>query len=147
MSPLKQITPEVRRPLAPEQSPEPVVRLKAVNLTRGTTLATNLELAGTGEQRRKGLLGRDGLLPGEGLWIVPCESVHTFFMRFPIDLIYLDKEHRVRKVRSAVPAWRLSACLFAHSVIELPAGTIREAETQRGDQLEFEPVSSETGAR
>ena len=54
----------------------------------------------------------------------PCESVHTFFMKFPIDLVYIDKQRKVRKVRHAVPAWRLSACLTAHSVLELPAGTV-----------------------
>ena len=80
-------------------------------MTRGTVLATRLELAGTGSSRTKGLLGRDGLLPGEGLWIVPCEAVHTFFMRFPIDLVYLDRKNRIRKLRSNVGAWRMSACL------------------------------------
>ncbi len=142
MNPLQQIAAWVRR--FPAQAPEPEVRLKATNLTRGTVLATNLEVAASAKQRKKGLLGRDGLAPGEGLWIVPCESVHTFFMRFPIDLVYLDHERQVRKVRSAVGAWRLSACISAHSVIELPAGTIRDAQTQRGDQLEFEPVSPES---
>jgi uncharacterized protein len=142
MNPLEQIASGVRKFLAPAPTPEPESRLKAVNLTRGTILSSNLEVAGSGKQRQKGLLGRDGLAAGEGLWIIPCESVHTFFMRFPIDLVYLDKEHRVRKVRSAVGAWRLSACLSAHSVIELAAGTIRQTETQRGDQLEFEPVST-----
>ena len=109
----------------------------AVNLTRKTVLATKLETAGSGESRRKGLLGRESLLPGEGLWIVPCESVHTFFMRFAIDLVYLDRKHKVRKVRSSVGPWRLSACLPAHSVLELPAGTIRETRTECGDEIEI----------
>ena len=71
------------------------------------------------------------------MWIIPCEAVHTFFMQFPIDLIYLDRKLRVRKIRSNVKAWRISACLSAHSVLELPAGTIQETQTQRGDLLEF----------
>jgi hypothetical protein len=58
-------------------------------------------------------------------------------MRFPIDLVYLDRRRRVKKVRSAVPPWRLSACLSAHSVIELAAGTIRRTQTIPGDTLEF----------
>jgi len=99
--------------------------LQVLNVTRGTTLASQLETALTGPTRRKGLLGRDGLQPGSGLWIAPCESVHTFFMRFPIDLVYLDGKKRVRKVRSRVDPWRLSGCLTARSVLELPAGTIR----------------------
>ena len=121
------------------EAPEPPARLRVCNLTRETVLATGLEVAGSGPTRRKGLLGRDGLAHGEGLWIMPCESVHTFFMRFPIDLVYLDRKHRVRKVRSAVGAWRLSACFTAHSVLELPAGTARATRTQRGDLLGFSP--------
>lgn len=120
-------------------------KLEVRNLTRGTLLATQLEVAGSGGTRRKGLLGRDGLAAGEGLWIVPCESVHTFFMRFPIDLVYLDRKHRVRKVRHAVGAWRLSACLTAHSILELPAGTALASKTERGDRLEFSPAH-EAGA-
>jgi hypothetical protein len=112
-------------------------RLNIRNLTRGTILGSSVEKAGSGDTRRKGLLGRDGLGPGEGLWIVPCESVHTFFMRFAIDLVYLDRKHCVRKVRHAVGAWRLSACLSAHSVIELPAGTAEATLTQKGDQIEI----------
>ena len=75
------------------------------------------------------------------LWIVPCESVHTFFMRFPIDLVYLDRKHRIKRCRNAVGPWRLSACLSAHSVLELPAGTIRNTQTQPGDTLEFLPAA------
>jgi uncharacterized protein len=109
------------------------------NATRGTTLATRLEKAHTGATRRKGLLGRDCLLPGEGLWIAPCESVHTFFMRFPIDLVYLDRKLKVKKVRHSVGAWRFSACLSAFSVLELPAGTAKAARTERGDTMEIGP--------
>lgn len=103
-------------------------------------MASAADLADTSEKRRTGLLKHTGLAPGEGLWIVPCESVHTFFMKFPIDLVYLDKKHKVKKVRHAVPAWRLSACLFAHSILELPAGTVRETGTQPGDELMMEKL-------
>ena len=74
---------------------------------------------------------------------MPCESVHTFFMKFPIDLVYLDKKRKVRKVRHAVPAWRLSACLTAHSIIELPAGTVEKTGTQAGDELSIETLNHE----
>ena len=94
------------------------------NQTRGTILGGSVDLADTSAKRRTGLLNHTHLSPGEGLWIVPCESVHTFFMKFPIDLVYVDKRRKVRKVRNAVPAWRMSACLSAHSVVELPAGTV-----------------------
>ena len=105
------------------------------NQTRDTVLARAAEVADTSAKRRTGLLKHERLEPGEGLWITPCESVHTFFMKFPIDLVYLDKHHKVRKVRSAVPPWRLSACLLAHSVLELPAGTVEQSGTQAGDEL------------
>lgn len=107
------------------------------NLNRGTTIADKLEVAGSGPRRSKGLLGRKGLGSGEGLWIVPCEAVHTFFMQFPIDLVYLDTKYRVRKVRASVPPWRISGCLSAHSVLELPAGTIQKTNTECGDVLEI----------
>jgi uncharacterized membrane protein (UPF0127 family) len=61
-------------------------------------------------------------------------------MKFAIDLVYVDRKNRVRKVRNAVPPWRLSACLTAHSIIELPAGTARQTGTERGDELVFEKL-------
>lgn len=112
-------------------------RLWVKNLTRQTVLAERLEVADSSAKRNKGLLGRKGLSPGEGLWIVPCESVHTFGMQFAIDLVYLDRQHRIRKVRSDVPPWRISACLSANSVIELPSGTILGTQSRPGDKLEF----------
>lgn len=118
--------------------------LRVTNPARQSVLATRMEVAATQARRSKGLLGRAGLEAGEGLWIVPCESVHTFGMQFSIDLVYLDRKRRVRKVRSAVPPWRLSACLSAHSVLELPAGTIGASRTEKGDVLEF--AAAESGA-
>lgn len=111
------------------------------NQSRNAILGEAIELADTSEKRRVGLLRHERLEAGEGLWIVPCESVHTFFMKFPIDLVYLDKKRKVRKVRHAVPPWRLSACLTAHSILELPAGTIRSTGTQAGDELLIEQLS------
>jgi hypothetical protein len=70
-------------------------------------------------------------------------------MRFPIDLIYLDRNNRIKKLCLEVPAWRVSACLTAHSIIELPAGTIRDTGTRAGDVLEFSaatPVSDDADA-
>ena len=113
------------------------MRLRVTNLTRHTALATYMEVANSSAKRSKGLLGREGLAHGEGLWIMPCEAVHTFWMQFPIDLVYLDRKRRIRKLVSDLPAWRLSACLWAHSVIELPAGTILRTRTEIGDRLEF----------
>jgi uncharacterized protein len=110
---------------------------RVVNLARGMVLASSIEVADTSRTRRRGLLGRASLSPGEGLWIIPCESVHTLFMRFPIDLIYLDRQRRIKKLRSDVTPWRLSACFSADSVLELAAGTIRASRTEQGDMLAF----------
>jgi hypothetical protein len=141
MNPIGWLVSAVRGQATSRRSVTPETRFKVTNSTRGTVLATQLEVADSGPKRTKGLLGRDGLAPGEGLWIVPCESVHTFFMRFPIDLVYLDRKNIVKKVKSEVGAWRISACLSAHSVLELPACTICNTLTEPGDTLEFLPAS------
>jgi len=120
----------------------PNSRLKIANPARQSVLADNAEVADHGAARNKGLLGRDSLSSGEGLWIVPCEAVHTFGMRFPIDLVYIDRKKVVRKVRSNVRPWRLSGCLAAHSIIELPAGTVQATQTRPGDALEFSQRST-----
>jgi uncharacterized membrane protein (UPF0127 family) len=74
------------------------------------------------------------------MWIIPCEAVHTLGMQFPIDLIYLDCDRRVQKIRNDMPPWRLSMCFSAHSVLELPSGSIRKTGTKPGDMLEFSPA-------
>lgn len=96
-----------------------------------------IDSAQTSAERRTGLLKHDKLEEGAGLWIMPCEAVHTLFMKFALDLIYIDRKKRVRGVRRAVAPWRFSACFAAHSVIELPVGTIDRTGTQTGDELEF----------
>ncbi len=143
MTPLNS-TPGNEQPSLSEPKRSPAESwMRVTNVTRGTVLATRLEVADSGAKRNKGLLGRKGLAAGEGLWIIPCESVHTFFMQFPIDLIYLDRKHRIKKVCDSVPAWRLSACLSAHSILELPAGTIRSTQTVAGDVVEISPAAAD----
>lgn len=114
------------------------LKFRVRNLTRGTSLGDAIEVADDSASRAKGLLKRDGLDEGTGLWIVPCEAIHTFFMRFTIDVIYIDRKRLVRKAVKRLAPWRLSACLPAHSVLELPAGTIDRTNTQKGDRLEIE---------
>lgn len=112
--------------------------MQVKNLTRGTMLADRAKAAVTSRERRTGLLRRESLTEGEGLWIAPCEAIHTFGMKFPIDVVFLDRARRVVKIREAVPAWRIAVCLRAHSVLELPAGTVRRSGTAVGDKLAFE---------
>ena len=110
------------------------------NVTRRANLGNKISRAESSRERRTGLLKHLTLQAGEGLWIDPCEGVHTFFMKFPIDVIYLDRKNTVRKIRHALPPWRLSLCLTAHSVLELPAGTAMSTGTCVGDPLEFQEV-------
>ena len=112
------------------------------NITRGTILGDAIDLADTSSKRTRGLLKHTELRAGEGLWIVPCEGVHTFFMKFALDLVYVDKKHIVRKTVANVAPWRMSLCLPAHSIVELPVGTIEPSATRKGDQLVFEPIES-----
>jgi uncharacterized membrane protein (UPF0127 family) len=135
------ITSWLRKCHFPAMGTAPDAYLRVSNLTRKTVLASRMEVADSGAKRNKGLLGRESLSPGEGLWIIPCEAVHTFWMQFPIDLVYLDSKKRIRKLRSDVRPWRLSTCLSAHSVLELPSGTIQNTRTEAGDTLEFSTVS------
>jgi len=113
-------------------------RLRVQNRSRGTMLADRAEIADTSKTRKTGLLKHDRLERGEGLWITPCEGVHTAGMKFPIDVLFLNKKRKVVKIRAAMPRWRLALCVRAHSVLELPSGTAAATETARGDQLEFE---------
>jgi uncharacterized membrane protein (UPF0127 family) len=103
-------------------------------------VAEAADVADSSAKRRTGLLKHDRLEPGSGLWIAPCEAVHSFGMRFAIDLVYLDRKKKVRKVRREMIPRRLSACLTAHSVLELPVGTVDASRTEPGDQLEFEKL-------
>jgi uncharacterized protein len=101
-------------------------------------LADRADIADTSAKRRTGLLKHAGLEPGEGLWIVPCEGVHTFAMKFPIDVVFLNKKKKVLKTRPGMGKRRIALSLLAHSVLELPAGKLAETGTVKGDQLEFE---------
>lgn len=115
-----------------------MAKLRVKNLTRGRMLADRADIADTSAVRRRGLLKHAGLAPGEGLWIVPCEGVHTFAMKFPIDVVFLNRQRQVVKVRPHMGKSRIALSLRAHSVLELPAGTIDATGTQPGDQLELE---------
>src|ERR1035438_9416196 len=115
-----------------------LAKLRIRNQSRDTLVADRADIADTSAKRRTGLLKHTGLEPGEGLWIAPCEAVHTIGMKFPIDVLFLDKKKKVLKIRPAMPRWRMAVSLFAHSVLELPSGRAAETQTAAGDQLEFE---------
>ena len=108
------------------------------NQTRDTLLADRADIANTAALRNKGLLKHTGLAPGEGLWIVPCSAVHTVGMKFPIDVLFLNKAKKVLKIRRNMNKWKMAVRMGARSVLELPAGRCDTMQTIVGDQLEFE---------
>jgi uncharacterized membrane protein (UPF0127 family) len=113
----------------------------ARNLDKGIVVANRVDLAGSSAQRRQGLLGPAALSISDGLLISPCEAVHTFGMKIPLDVVFLDRHHRVRRVYPAVKANRIRIDFAAASALELPAGTAARTQTQPGDALTFEPLS------
>jgi len=112
-------------------------KFRVINRTRGCVLGDAIDRADTGQTRRVGLLNRSGLQKGEGLWIVPTEAIHTFFMRFAIDVLFLDKKKRVVKAVPRMGAWRMAFSWRGRTVVELPSGVIEETGTQVGDELEM----------
>jgi uncharacterized protein len=113
--------------------------MKINNLTKKTILAQEARLADKLWARMKGLLGEQKLLPGQGLVLKPCNSIHTFFMNFSIDVLFLDKADRVVKMFSVLKPFRLTSVYFsAHLAIELPAGVIQATGTSLGDIVQLE---------
>jgi hypothetical protein len=98
-------------------------------------VATILEEAFDSASRKRGLLGRTGLPPGHALIIAPSNMVHTFFMRFPIDVLFVARDGRVLKARRSVPARRVSGAFRAFAVIEMAADALDSSDTRAGDRL------------
>src|SRR5271157_3097541 len=112
----------------------------AFNRTRTTYLATELMIARTHWTRFRGLMATDAsrFRRGQGLWISPSHGVHTFAMRFPIDVVYLDRDRIVIHAEEELQPWRMAAVrIRAASVLELPIGAIRESQTALGDQVDI----------
>jgi len=115
--------------------------LRISNPARHSVLGHQIEVADTTLTRFVGLMGRGSLAPGHGLLIRPSNGVHTLWMRFTIDVLLLDREHRVLSVYGNLRPFRLTAIHWkASSALELPAGTIAATHTQPGDLLELAPV-------
>ncbi len=113
----------------------------ALNRTRNAYLATHLRLAATHWSRLRGLMATEAARfpAGEGLWIVPCHGVHTFAMRFPIDVVYLDGDKVVVHVEENLKPWRLAPVrMRATSVLELPGHTLTSTRTAIGDEIEID---------
>ena len=112
--------------------------MKARNIRNGEVLSSNVDVAENFFKRMKGLLGQSKMEKGKSLWIKPCMSIHTFFMKFPIDVIFLNKRNYVVATIKSLKPNRLTRLYpKAVSVLELPAGTIEATETVIGDEIEI----------
>jgi uncharacterized membrane protein (UPF0127 family) len=106
-----------------------------VNHRTGAPIATTVECAVTRATRRRGLLGRDGLGPSCAMMLEPCAAVHTAFMRFPIDVVFVDRlGYTVKIVRDLAP-WRIAVAPSAHAVVEMAAGSLEHVDLSVGDRL------------
>jgi len=124
--------------------------VSAYNSTRKRVLAERTERTSTAWERARGLLGRETLPRGQALLIVPCNSIHMFFMRFAIDVLFLDKDGKIVQAIPRLRPWRATRVyLAARSVLELWAGALEETGTEAGDVIEFPTrgltATSETG--
>ena len=120
--------------------------LTRVRTSEGTVICERCEVAESAPARMRGLLGRTGLDPGTGMLINPAPSVMTFFMRFPIDVVFVDRNRKVVGVRHRLGPWRIAGARHAVAALELPAGAAAEAGVEEGDVLVLEDVeTAETG--
>ena len=101
----------------------------------GQRIASDVELAVTSAERKRGLLGRDRLGESSGLLLAPCWLIHTAFMRFPIDVVFVNREGVVVRVVSDLGPWRIAASVRAHAAIEFAAGVLRSHDVRPGDRL------------
>ncbi len=107
----------------------------------GTPLIDKVKRTESAWERMRGLLGRAPLQPEEALWIAPCNSVHSLFMGYPLDLIFLDRQLTVIKIINNLNPWRFSAAVGAHSVVELAANTVANLNISKGSRLAWQPCA------
>jgi uncharacterized protein len=130
-------------PAVPVQRSEVRSASGVVVLVRGdgSTVCERCVVANKMLPRMRGLLGRRSLPAGEGLLIRPAPSIHTFFMRFPIDVVFLSRAGEVLKVSADVGPWRARSCRGAYAVLELATGEAKRRGVAVGDQIETEDPS------
>ena len=119
---------------------EPARQFRLVNPRTGAVIAESVAATVDSKTRRRGLLGRDAMPMGEALIIAPTNAIHTWFMRFDIDVAFVNRAGRVLKVRHGMPPWRIFATLRAFAAVEVPAGVLASSATVAGDTLTLEGI-------
>jgi uncharacterized protein len=114
--------------------------LRRVRTTAGVIVCERCEIADSYFARMRGLLGRKSLDPGSGMLLTPEPSVHMFFMRFPLDVVFLDRDHKVVGVRHELRPWRVAGAKGAYATLELPAGAAAASGVVEGDVLLIEEL-------
>jgi hypothetical protein len=109
----------------------------------GRMVCRRLRVADSMISRMRGLLGRKELPADEGLLLTPCSSIHMWFMRFPLDVVFLQSDLTILKVKEHVGPWRVVSCSGARSVLELPAGACAEKGLRPGDRLALDELEKE----
>jgi uncharacterized membrane protein (UPF0127 family) len=122
------------------------MRVALINERTHQPLAAAVEIAATRTTRRRGLLGRDGLAPSAAMLLAPCAAVHTAGMRFPIDVVFVDRQGFAVKVVRDMKPWRIAIAPAGRAVFELAAGTLRWGQVMLGDRLYLAPARSEETA-
>ncbi|RDK01971.1 DUF192 domain-containing protein [Paraburkholderia lacunae] len=107
---------------------------------RGQNLGVKVSITETARERMRGLLGHDDLPHDEALLLKRCGSVHTFGMRFPIDVLFLDRQQRIVAIHHSVPRRRMLLDLRASQTLEMPAGMALQFQILPGDTLDFEDI-------
>jgi uncharacterized membrane protein (UPF0127 family) len=119
-------------------------RARVRRTTDGAVVCERCEIPESSFGRMRGLLGRTGLEPGTGMLIDAAPSVMTFFMRFPIDVVFLDRDRSVVRIVHALRPWRVAGARRAVAALELPAGRAVEAGLKEGDILALEELETPT---
>jgi uncharacterized membrane protein (UPF0127 family) len=109
-----------------------------VDSRTGRVIAATVAGAFDSATRNKGLLGRDSMTPGSAIVIAPTSAIHTWFMRFDIDVAFVDRDGRIMKTRHNLRPWRVFGAFRAFAAIELPAGTLASAGVEPGDTLKVD---------
>src|SRR5262245_62400245 len=122
--------------------PDPTRPFRLVNVRTGELVADHLIGAFDSETRRTGLLAHQSMPAGTAMIIAPTNAIHTFFMKFAIDVLFVAKDGQIVKTRGSLKPWRMAAAWRGHTVIELAAGSIERCEMLPGDRLMIVPKSA-----